>query len=54
MKVYVLSGGVGGHNCHIEIFEDSEIGRMKGEDRKRELQGWNPGWILEFKLYGVK
>ena len=54
MKVYVLNGGVGGDNCHVEVFEDSERGRELGEDRKRHLQSLNSGWGLEFKLYKVR
>lgn len=54
MKVYVLSGSVGVNRCHVEVFEDTDLGLRRGENRKRELQNMNLGWVLDFSLYHVK
>lgn len=54
MNVYVLSGSVGVNRCHIEVFEDTEIGKKRADHRKNELQTLNNGWILIVEKYRVK
>ena len=54
MMVYILSGNTGVRGCHIEVYENSEQGRIRGEKRKKVLEDWNLGWNLEFKPFKVK
>ena len=53
MNVYVLSGVVGFSKTLVEIFEDTEKGKEKAEDRKRELQALNFGWKLHIDILNV-
>jgi len=55
MNVYVLFGGVGGSNCHIEVFEDSNDGLESAKNRKRDLIALNYAWpSLKINLFKIK
>ena len=54
MNVYVLSGCVGATKCHVEVFEDSEIGKKLAEIRKGELQSLNNGWVLVIERFRIQ
>ena len=55
MKVIILFGGVGGSNCHIEVFEDSEKGEKLVENRRRHLESLNNNsWGLNVEKFKVR
>lgn len=43
-SVYVLYGGVGGDNAHVEIFADTKRGQQAAVNRMELLKSWNIGW----------
>lgn len=55
MNVIVLYGGVGGVNCHIEVFPDTKDGETKAENRRSYLESLNGNsWGLKVKRFRVQ